>query len=668
MKDHLLSRESRLARHLLSSFWICVASASAMLWLNAGKLQQAVGLVHAGIGMLFGLLATAYTLVHFLRTLGIRRPLLLFTGVIAVLSLFTLVGSGAYLAVVGQQENKRWLVELHYGVGFGACALILLHIILHTLLFPKKRKAKQQQVFLTLDRLPLAVVNISIAVSISLVGLWILAEITAIAPKRTAAVADYRYDYGSHPFRPSQTETAHNGFVAEEDIANSAFCADCHRDIATQWFASAHRQAASDPAYITNINLLEKRRGISATRYCEGCHAPVALLTGQLSPGGKHGGIKGTAANREGISCTSCHRIDSVVHTKGVASYQFAPAKPYLFGRAEHPLLQQVNRFLIATLPQQHRRQMATSVLSDPKHCATCHAQFMDKDMNDWGWVKMQDEYSAWLESPYADQHERRFSHTALQRCQDCHMPLVRANDPSADSNGMVRDHRFLGANTMLPALNNDSQQLALTTDFLQRHKMRLSIEKPYREGATQTLQAIDEELRSTPVKPWYFYKGESVSINVIVSNIGVGHDFPGGTVDINQAWVYFRVTDAEGNVITESGHMDGDHQVDSKAYFYRSLPVDRQGKLVWKHDLFNKIGEVSRNTVQSGESDVVEYYFTVPTWAKGPLFISSSLMYRKLNLRYAKWALKEQYRPLPVTEMARAFLSVPIRDQLEAH
>ena len=47
-------------------------------------------------------------------------------------------------------------------------------------------------------------------------------------------------------------------------------------------------------------------------------------------------------------------------------------------------------------------------------------------------------------------------------------MPLVPSNDPAA-KNGMVRSHRFPGANTALPFVNHDAVQLKVVQDFLER-------------------------------------------------------------------------------------------------------------------------------------------------------------------------------------------------------
>ncbi|MCX7113935.1 MAG: multiheme c-type cytochrome [Proteobacteria bacterium] len=66
---------------------------------------------------------------------------------------------------------------------------------------------------------------------------------------------------------------------------NSAQCGACHAQIAKEWQASIHSQAGSDQTYQKNVNLLAKKKGMATTRYCEGCHAPVALISGQMDEG-----------------------------------------------------------------------------------------------------------------------------------------------------------------------------------------------------------------------------------------------------------------------------------------------------------------------------------------------------------------------------------------------
>lgn len=625
-------------------------------------------LFHLLLGIACSFILALYLITHFNRVVGFRRPSVLISGLLTILLFFGFVYSGWNMLFLGQRENSQWVYNSHLIFSVFFIFFVVLHLFLHVKLLPEKRKNhRAESIYPSLSILKINdLVRFNVIIILLIFLVTIIYQLSLEEYINTTIVGKYEYNYGQHRFRPSQTETSNNAFIDQRRIANSHKCIACHETIVKQWISSVHSQAASDPTYVTNINLLAQKKGISATRYCEGCHAPVALLTGELTPGGQHGGVAGTPAHIEGVSCMGCHGIESLVHLKGVASFKFKPAKDYLFEQSSHPVLVRLNNLLIRVKPDQHKKDLGKQLFKEAKFCAACHAQFMDKDMNDWGWVKMQDEYSAWLESPYSKSHNENFANATVQRCQDCHMPFVAADDPSSNNQGQIRAHHFPGANTFLPIINNDQNHLQATKDFLQSNKLRISIEEPSRKDALQSLHVLDERLRNAEEAPHYYYLGERAEINVIVTNNGVGHDFPGGTIDINQAWVEFFVFDAEGSIVFSSGTINSDNIVDPAAYFYRSLPVDRYGNLVWKHDLFNMVGESFRRVIKAGESDIVKYTFEIPGWVKSPLTITTALKYRKLNERYAKWALKDKYVKIPVLDLAWDSLDVPIHIRKE--
>ena len=573
-------------------------------------------------------------------------------------------GSGFYIALEGQAETSTWINNLHSIASYVTIALLCIHIIGYILYKSKKRKAQSSSLFITLkSHFLIYALATTLSYGLIIIALAWLYQQYGIDNKKVEKT-DYAYVYGDHPFRPSQTETVSGQFIKTEQIAKSAQCGSCHTEIYQQWLSSTHRQAASDPAYVKNINLLEKNRGIAATRYCEGCHAPVALLTGELTPGGKHGGIPDTPAHLEGVGCLGCHGINRVMHLKGTGSYEFDPKEYYLFDSSSHQLAQRLRNFLIRLRPDQHKVAMGPELLQDPKLCASCHEQFMDKSMNNWGWVKMQSEYNHWLSSPFSGQNEQSFQSDTTLTCQQCHFPLVKGSDPSADAQGFIHSHRSLGANTVLPMLSGDSEQLEATQRFLKTAKVLIDIEEPHRQDAIQNQQFIGSELK--PINqdntPFFLYLGEASTLKVTVTNRMVGHTFPAGTTDINQAWLYFKVSDGDNNIIYESGFLNENLELDKTAHTYHSIPVDRHGKHIWKHDLFRMVGESYKNVIPAGRSDIKEYTFTVPGWAKEPLTAVAIIKYRKFNQRYARWALDHPNPVLPIVDMARDTLTIPLR------
>lgn len=617
-------------------------------------LQQLALLAHAITSLIAIYFGARYTLTHFKRTLGIRKALTSVTGMLVLISVITY----ALFSLLYLLPPVKYATDFIHSHGYLLLAsLILIHYFASTLKNkPPSNKERYASKILIKELKKFTLVIILAIPTLPLLnGYW------ASNNDAFVEINEYNYVYGENPFWPSQTTTASQQFISESSVGRSLECANCHQAIYNQWQSSAHKHAADDPTYVTNINLLAKNKGIEATRYCEGCHAPIALLSGRLTSRGHHGGIEGTMGNSEGVSCLSCHSIQHVNNLNGVASYHYTPHKKYLFEHSDN-ILKKINNWLIKASPSQHVADMGRPILRTAKHCSTCHTQFMDKELNDWGWVKMQDEYAAWSKSAFSGNSDQQFSNQTRTICQDCHMPLEKASDPSANAEGYVRSHRFLGANTMLAIVNNDETQLLKTIEFLRSNKLKVTIERPSRLTAVQPSETVDEDNRNPKEGPHYHYVGETIQLFIAVSNIGIGHDFPGGTADINEPWLEVIARDGSGEKIFHSGYIDENGFVDESAHKYVSRPIDRHGNEVWKHDLFNMIGSTYNNTIPSGSTDIVNYSFVIPTWAKSPLLITATLKYRKLNQKYAKWALKENYVEIPAVDMSIDSLTVPLK------
>lgn len=626
---------------------------------------QALFLLHTFLGLLFLPFTALYLLLHFVRTLGNRSFSVFFSGIAAGVLLIASAGSGTWLALQGQTETTRWILDVH----IYSTLVLLLVTAVHLVVYLRQRREKKRKTtaWPSLNNMRLRRAGIASGAQLTLAVLIALGLGIDPAEEYKTVPGDYSQTYGEHPLRPSETEIRGGSLVKTRAIAGSEECGDCHRDIAEQWKSSAHRKAALDPAYERNVNLLAEKKGIEATRYCEGCHAPIALLTGELTPGGKHGGIDDTPGNDEGISCKSCHSISRVIHTKGVASYEYAPPAPYLFEHRENMLGRALNHLLIRVKPELHRATFAVEKVRTPEFCATCHAQFMDKDMNDWGWVKMQDEYQGWLKSPWSGRNDASFRTAQTATCQDCHMKAAPSADPSAASHGQIKGHDFAAANTFIPLTTGDHAHFEKVRDFLTANRMRLSIDVADNPNVSQSKIHLEEKLRSRQTPPDYYYLGQTVEADILVSNIGVGHQFPGGTTDINEAWLAIQVTDASGREIYRSGDIQKDGHVDPDAYFYKSIKVDRHGREVWKHDLFNMVGEHYKNVIPAGETDSVPVSFKVPWWATSPVTVSAQLNYRKFNQRYASWVMKDPNFRLPVVVMANTAVTLPVHKRPHA-
>ena len=157
-------------------------------------------------------------------------------------------------------------------------------------------------------------------------------------------------------------------------------------------------------------------------------------------------------------------------------------------------------------------------------------------------------------------------------------MPQVASNDPGNDS-GMIRSHRFPGANTALPTANRDDVQLQTVIDFLKAGQVTVDLFALVRGGElpegvevpaagerriASTFAVGEESELSVPPRMGVpaveeivtaplnrdgvaLVRGESVRVDAVVRTRNVGHFFPGGTVDAFDVWLELQAVDDAG-------------------------------------------------------------------------------------------------------------------------
>ena len=666
MTNNKNKRETQLL-HYFSGFLFALIVTGFITWsisITPPLIEQSFALIHAFSGLGFTLIFFFYSYLHFKRTIGFRRTLSIMFGLVVFLIIIVLILSGGLLAYTGVNKRSMAFNDLHLYAAFSVVLFLFIHILYHYISFPKRRLVVTPTRFVTASfTINKALLLAALSIITVTVVLLLINPSVGNDKSLTSLHNNYAYDYGKEPFAPSLSQTSTGTFIQQKDILDSKRCISCHEGIGEQWLASAHRHAANDPTYIRNVNLLESTRSISATRYCEGCHAPSALLSGSLTPGGQHAGVKGTAMNDEGVSCMSCHGIHELTSSQGVASYSFRARTAYLFEESKSWVFQKMHNQVIKSKPDLHKKELLSPVQKTSEYCGSCHTQFMDKSMNNWGWVKMQDDFLAWSSSKYNISKDPRFSHPEQKNCQACHMPMIEANDISADAQGRVKSHYFVGANVMLAKHFGHNKLFNKTKRFLQQDKMNITIEPPEDHLAKQNSLFVSAELRSSQKYPVALYRNIPKKIRLLITNQGVGHNFPGGSIDLNEAWIEFNVFDGRQKLISVKGELQADGSIDPLATVYKEVAIDRYGNEVWRHDLFNMIGRSYVNVIPAGSTDIVEYDLLIPDWATSPVTISATLKFRKLNQRYFNWVIEKQsISENPIIDIARDSIVVPLR------
>src|SRR5262249_19618495 len=144
-----------------------------------------------------------------------------------------------------------------------------------------------------------------------------------------------------------------------------------------------------------------------------------------------------------------------------------------------------------------------------PEFCSSCHKVHLDIPVNNYRWFRGFNDYDNWQASGISGEGARSFYYPKVsQKCADCHMPLIRSNDPAA-RNGFVRSHRFAAANTAVPYVNGDAVQLQAAQDFLRDGQISVDVFGLVREPAVATTPTEAPKSRAEPAAASTFAVGE---------------------------------------------------------------------------------------------------------------------------------------------------------------
>jgi hypothetical protein len=356
-------------------------------------------------------------------------------------------------------------------------------------------------------------------------------------------------------------------------------------------------------------DVMAEQTGTESTRYCGGCHDPISLFSGTKNVFVED--LTNLAGYQEGVSCIACHAITET-DIKGNAAYVITQPRRYMFELEGGERTRFLRDFLIRAYPRHHVESLQHKLFKSPEFCAACHKQFIDEEINQVGWVQLQNQYDNWRKSRWNDTLDAR----QTIECRECHMPLVASRDPARGDDldynrtprdGKHRSHRFLAANQMMPlvlGLPGADEHVALTEKFLRGELEIPEIADKWREGPAVPLELVTPDT----VRP-----GETVPIHAVIINNKVGHDFPTGPLDIIQAWVELVVKDQDGHVLFESGQLDARNFIAPGSFIFKAEAVDGYGNLIDRHNLWEMVGVRYRRALFPGFSDQAAYTFIAP-------------------------------------------------------
>ncbi len=640
-------------------------------------------LFHVGFGVVLALPFLIYG-VRLVRTaapdLGQWGNLALRTG------FWLMVGSmiaGLALILFGNIRPNRWLLHAH--IATAVTAVVLLAGCL-------RARASRPQATPAVKR-AWQLTAATMVVSFILPLLVILFKAVSPDPYRVENPTtlplsmDEEGMFGKDgPFFPSAVETTVRGKIPATFLMTSQSCGQsgCHPDIYKQWSSSAHHFSSfNNQWYRKSIEYMQDAIGVQPSKWCGGCHDPALLFSGMMDTPIRE--IVHTPEAQVGLACTACHTIVAVKDTMGNGGYVIEYPPLHDLATSKNRLLRTLHDFLVRVDPGPHKETFLKPFhrQNRAEFCSACHKVHLDKPVNNYRWFRGFNEYDSWQASGVSGQGARSFYYPEKPRdCADCHMPLVPSDD-AGNLDGMVHSHRFPGANTALPLVNKDEEQLQTTFRFLQNNQVTLDIFALGEAGAPgagadgsdgkslgnnldiASTFAVGEEQGMvvgggvfsrwvTPVSAPInrvdatVRRGDTVRVDVVVRTRGVGHFFPGGTVDAFDVWLELKAVDNRGRTIFWSGAVEneGKGPVEKGAHFYRSLQLDGHGNPINKRNAWATRAVLYVNLIPPGAADTVHFRLRVPEDCGATLYLTAKLNYRKFAWWHTQWAFAGERDP----------------------
>ena len=489
----------------------------------------------------------------------------------------------------------------------------------------------------------------------------------------------------SSQFFPSSGKTLTGGTVPQSFFLDSQACQRCHADIYRQWESSMHHFSSfNNQWYRQAVIYMQDTVGVRPSKWCAGCHDAALFFPGHFNT--PIASRVHTPAAQAGIGCMVCHSFRMIQNTMGNGGYVLQyPALSKLVA-TKNPYLRKFIDFMIEEDPDPHRRTFFKPFMrkQTAEFCSACHKVHLDVPVIHYRWVRGFDDYDNWQASGVSGFGARSFYNPPKPlSCENCHMPLTRSND-AGNIDGFIHDHRFVAANTAVPYVNKDETQLKDVENFLKDGKVRVDIfavspDKPLPRSGARAMQPEQPQIETTfavgeesemaapsapvptvPPQPVTapinrlgaaVRAGDTVRVDVVVRTLGVGHFFPGGTVDAFDCWLELKATDDAGHVIFWSGGVEdgGRGPVDPSAHFYRALLIDGHGNVITRRNAWAERATVYVHLIPPGAADTVHYRLRIPRDEKGPIHLVAKLNYRKfswINTHFAFAGVLHHARP----------------------
>jgi tetratricopeptide (TPR) repeat protein len=467
--------------------------------------------------------------------------------------------------------------------------------------------------------------------------------------KARKAYADKVRETYNFPFSKDKISMPGNAAAEGDDFLqpgafpDAEYCGHCHQEAYHQWRQALHSNAFRTPFYRTSVNILLRTKGIEFARHCDSCHNPIAVLGGAMNTGSP----LDRSFDRDGLTCTTCHSIQSVQSKLGNGG--FVMGVPAVLVDEQGKRIPGIvpDAEILAHLDR-HSKAVMQDIYHAPEFCAACHKANLPPALNDYKWIRAFTAYDEWQNSKFSKRNPLTFYTADFTTCQGCHMKRAPNMLPEPGAkNGTFVSHRWLAGNTAVPFYYGFDEQLNKTIEFL-RSGNYLNV-----DIFGLKINNGNEVLAPLGTVPFTLHSKDMVEALVVIQNKNIGHSLIPEVRDLYEAWVQFTVTDTTGTEIYKSGFLRPDGTLDNGAHSFTNRPVDVIGDFVDNHRVFAIHSVAYDNTVQAGRSALVRYQFRLPSDVKGPLTMRAQVNYRHLRQSYLNNIFGTDHPAYPVVEIA---------------
>jgi lipoprotein NlpI len=442
---------------------------------------------------------------------------------------------------------------------------------------------------------------------------------------------------------PGNAAVEGSAFLEPDAFLDAKYCGHCHQEAYRQWRQALHSNSFRTPFYRNSVNILLRTKGVEFARHCDSCHNPIAVMAGGMN----EGATLDRLFDRDGLTCTTCHSIQSVQSKLGNGGFVMAVPAVLVDEQGKRIPGMVPDSEILAHLDR-HSKAVMQDIYHTPEFCAACHKVNLPPALNDYKWIRAFSAYDEWQGSKFSNRNPLTFYTADFTTCQGCHMkraPNILPEPGAKD--GTFTSHRWEAGNTAVPFYFGFDEQLEKTIAFL-------------RSGSYLNVDLFGLKIGDNPhliaplgAVPFTLHADDQVEALVVIQNKNIGHSLVPEVRDLYEAWVQFTVADSTGTVLYESGFLKPDGMLDPGAHSFTNRPVDVTGNFVDNHKVWGIHSMAYDNSIQSGRSALVRYQFHLPQNVKGPVTIRARVNYRHLRQSYVNNVFGADHPAYPVVEIA---------------